>query len=105
MKPSRWISLTLILAVVGSFGSCVLAEQRAEKKAKIFCSRFEIGSEFKQAVEAVNAVMDAQKGALEHQGEQTVFVSYAGAPPFSGHTCSIDGVDGKIIRVQYEHID
>ena len=105
MKLSRWVTLAVLLAAFGSFGSCMLAEHRAETNAKLFCSRFTIGGDFNQAIGAVNAALNVQKGTFEHEGEQTVFVSYSGAPPFSGHVCSIDGVGGKIVRVQYEHMD
>lgn len=105
MKLRRWISLAVLVAILGSFGSCVLAERRAQIKAKAFCSRFVVGGDFKEAIGAVNAVTNAQKGTFETDGEQTVFVSYAGAPPFSGHICSIDGIDGKITHVRYEHLD
>jgi len=105
MKRRRWISLTVLVAILGGFGSCVLVERRAEIRAKAFCSRFVAGGDFKEAVKTVNAVTDAQKGTFEREGELTVFVSYAGAPPFSGHVCSIDGIDGKIAHVRYEHVD
>ena len=105
MKLRRWISLAVLVAILGSFGSCVFAERRAEIKAKTFCSRFEVGGDFKEAIGAVNAVTDVQKGTFEREGEQTVFVSYVGTPPFSGHVCSIDGIDGKITHVRYEHLD
>jgi hypothetical protein len=105
MKRSRWVALAVVLAVSGSFGSCLLTERRAETKAKSFCARFVIGGDFNQAVAAVNAAMDAKKGAFVHEGEQTVFVSYSGVPPYSRHLCSIDGIDDKIIRVSYEHVD
>ena len=105
MRLGRWAALMVFIAVVGSFGSCVLAERRAETRAKAFCSRFVVGGDFKEAIGAANAVTDAQKGTFETDGEQTVFVSYSGAPPFSRHVCSINGVDGKITHVRYEHLD
>ena len=105
MKPRRWIGLAVLVTVLGSFGSCVLAERRAETKAKAFCSRFVVGGDFSQAMASVNAVTDAYKGAYEHEGQQTVFVSFNGIPPFSRHVCSIDGVSGKIIQIRYEHVD
>jgi hypothetical protein len=99
------VTLAIVLAVSGSLGSCLLTERRAKARANAFCARFVTGGDFNQAVAAVNAAMDAQKGAFEREGEQTVFVSYSGVPPFSYHLCSIDGIDGKIIRVTYEHVD
>lgn len=105
MKLGRWVSLVVLIIIVGSFGSCVFAERRAETRAKAFCARFVVGGDFKEAIGAVNAATDVQKGTFEREGEQTVFVSYAGAPPFSGHVCSIDGIDGKITHVRYEHLD
>ena len=105
MKRSHWVVFAILLVVFGSFGSCMLAEHRAESKAKAFCSRFVVGGDFKQAIGAVNVATDAQKGTFEHEGEQTVFVSYTGVPPYSRYLCLIDGVDGKIIDVRYEHLD
>mgnify|MGYP001609683751 CR=1 FL=1 len=105
MKRSHWVVFAILLVVFGSFGSCMLAEHRAESKAKAFCSRFVVGGDFRQAIGAVNVATDAQKGTFEHEGEQTVFVSYTGVPPYSRYLCLIDGVDGKIIDVRYEHLD
>jgi hypothetical protein len=105
MKLRRWVHLAVLFAILASFGSCVVAERRAETKAKAFCSRFAVGGDFAHAIASVNAATDASKGTFEHEGEQTVFVSFNGVPPFSGHVCSIDGVNGKIIHVTYEHLD
>ncbi len=99
MRASTWVTLAIIGAL---FGGCVLAEHRAEAKAKAFCSRFTVGGDFDNAIEAVNA-SGAPHGAYERSGEKTAYVSYMGVPPFSVHICFIDGVGGKIIRLRPEH--
>ena len=53
MKASTGITLVIIGAlIVGGVG---LVERRAEAKAKALCSRFTVGGDFNQAIEAVNA--------------------------------------------------
>ena len=100
MKASTGITLVIIGAlIVGGVG---LVERRAEAKAKAFCSRFTVGGDFNQAIEAINA-SGAPHGAYERSDEKTVYVRYMGLPPFSVHICFIDGVGGKIIRLRPEH--
>jgi hypothetical protein len=103
MKLGRWVALAAVLAVSAGIGSCMLAEKRAKTKAQAFCGRFTVGDDFNQAVAAVDAATDAKKHAFEHEGKQTVSVTYFGVPPFSYYLCSIDGADGKIVRVTYEY--
>jgi hypothetical protein len=101
MKASTGITLVIIGAlIVGGVG---LLERRAEAKAKAFCSRFTVGGDFNQAIEAVNA-SGVPHGAYERSDENTVYVQYPGVPPFSVHICFIDGVGSKIIRLRPEHI-
>lgn len=100
MKASTGITLATFGALL--IGGALLLEQRAEAKAKAFCSRFTVGGDFNQAMEAVNA-SGAHHGAYERSGEKTVYVQYMGAPPFSLHICFIDGVGDKIIRLRPEH--
>ncbi len=100
MKASTGITLVIIgaLIVVG----VGLLERRAEAKAKAFCSRFTVGGDFNQAIEAVNA-SGVPYEENESSDEKTVYVRYMGLPPFSVHICFIDGVGGKIIRLRPEH--
>ena len=101
MKASTGITLAIIGAlIVGGVG---LVERRAEAKAKAFCSRFTVGGDFNQAIEAANA-SGVPHHAYESSDEKTVYVQYAGVPPFSVHICFIDSVGGKIIRVRPAHI-
>jgi hypothetical protein len=105
MKLRRWIYLAVLVAILGSFGSCVLVERRAETKAKALCSRFVVGGDFAQAKASVNTVTDASFiDTDENEGQQTVFVGFGGVA-FSRHICSIDGVNGEITQVTYEHLD
>ncbi len=100
MKPSTGITLAIIGALI--VGGTFLLERRAEAKAKAFCSRFTVGGDFNQAIEAVNA-SGVPYEEYEGSGENTVLVKYMGVPPFSLHICFIDGVEGKIIRLRQEH--
>ncbi len=101
MKASTGITLAIIGALI--VGGVYLVERRAEAKAKAFCSRFAVGGNFNQAIEAVTA-SGAPHGAYERSDENTVYVQYMGVPPFSVHICFIDGVGGKIIRLRPEHL-
>lgn len=96
-----WIKVAIIGAL---FGGCVVVEHRAEVKARAFCSRFTVGGDFNQAIEAVNA-SGAYHRAYERSGERTAYVSYMGIPPFSRHMCFIRGVGNKIVRLSYDHFD
>ena len=100
MKASTGITLGIIGALI--VGGVFLVERRAEARAKAFCSRFTVGDDFNQAIEAINA-SGAPHGAYEHSDEKTVYVKYMGVPPFSVHICFIDGIGGKIIRLRPEH--
>ena len=100
MKASTGFTLGIIGALI--VGDVFLVERRAEAKAKAFCSRFTVGGDFSQAIEAVNA-SGAPHGAYESSDEKTVYVQYGGVPPFSAHICFIDSVGGKIIRLRPEH--
>ena len=100
MKASTGITLAIFGALL--IGGTFLLEQRAEAKAKAFCSRFTVGGDFNQAIEAVNT-SGVPHEEYERSGENTVFVKYMGMPPFSLHICFIDGVGGKIIRLRQEH--
>jgi len=100
MKANTGITLAIIGALI--VGGVFLVERRAETKAKAFCSRFTVGGDFNQAIEAVNA-SGAPHGAYEGSDVKTVYVRYMGVPPFSVHICFIDGVGGKIIHLRPEH--
>ncbi len=100
MKASTGITLAIIGALI--VGGTFLLERRAETRAKAFCSRFTVGGDFNQAIEAVNA-SGVPYEEYESSDENTVLVKYMGVPPFSLHICFIDGVEGKIIRLRQEH--
>jgi hypothetical protein len=85
-------------------GSCVIAENRAEHNAKAFCSRFSVGGEFNQAVEAVNAARGTYfkyDRLDEKSGVRRISVVYMGIGPMSRHGCYLVGTEGKIIHVGY----
>ena len=99
MRVSTWV---FTLAIIGSLsGGFVFVEHRAETKAKALCSRFTVGGDFNNAIEAAKA-SGVPYEEYESSGENTVFVKYMGVPPFSLHICFIDGVGGKIIRLRQE---
>jgi hypothetical protein len=100
MKASTGVTLVVISVLV--IGGTFFLEHRAEAKAKAFCSRFTIGGDFNQAIEAVSE-SGVPHGVYERSNEKTVYVQYMGVPPFSVHICFIDGVGGKIIRLRPEH--
>jgi hypothetical protein len=100
MKARTGIQLAIIGVLV--IGGIVVAEERGDAKAKAFCSRFTVGGDFNQAIEAVNE-SGAYHGAYERSGEKIVYVQYLGFPPFSAHICFIDSVGGKIIRLRPTH--
>lgn len=82
----------------------MFAENRAERNAKAFCSRFTIGEDFNQAVEAVNAARGAyfkSNRSDEKSGERTVSIVYMGVGPMSRHGCNVVGAEGKVIHVSY----
>ncbi len=96
-----WMSLTFVAALLGS---CTLAENNAELNAKTFCSHFTVGGDFSEAVEAANAEgASVRKRVYEASGTKTLALGYDGSSAFSSHKCNIDGVDGKITRIQYWH--
>ncbi len=97
-------STGITAAIIGVLivGGIFLLEHRAEAKAKAFCSRFTVGDDFNQAIEAINA-SGVPYQEYERSGENTVLVKYIGFTPFSVHICFIDGVGGNIIRLRPEH--
>ncbi len=97
MRARTWVTPAIICAL---FSGCIYAEIRAEAKAKAFCSRFTVGGDFNEAIEATNA-----SGVYHRVGEKAAFVMYMGVPPFSRHMCVIDGAEGKITRLRQVHLD
>lgn len=100
-KATKWITVGTVVAMSGS---CMFAENRAERNANAFCSRFTLGGDFNQAVDAVNAARGTYfkyDRLDEKSGERTVSVVYMGVGPMSRHGCYLVGAEGKIIHVGY----
>lgn len=96
-----WLAMALV-----SFASCSQLEQRAETGARKFCSSLAVGGSFEQAVTAATSEAAARKHRSKgDMGEDVLWVSYLGVPPFSRHLCIVEGIKGRISNVEYSHLD
>lgn len=105
VRGSLWILSAVFVVMCASLGGCIYADGRAETRAHAFCSRFAVGGDLNDAIAATRMITDAGRNVHDHDGERTVLVTFMGAPPFSQFLCTIDGIDGKIVRVRYDHWD
>ncbi len=96
-----WLVVVLVL-----FANCSQVEQRAETSARMFCSRVAVGGSFEQAVAAAMSETTARKHQSRgDKGEDVLWVTYLGIPPFSRHLCMVEGIKGKISKVEYMRLD
>ena len=102
MKTGAKVFVGALILLVACSVYGIRSERHAERAAREFCSRIQIGGEFGAAQRLAES---AGEDRLRSIRAERITVGFTGLPPWSRHLCDIEREGDRVLSASYRYLD